>query len=313
MYKKMPEKLRYMEASREGPCRYCTHTIYPGQQIAGHYGILWGHDLCVQDAFTVSRLILSPNNKERRPEELLNRANRMYARNKVLDLPWSPDFQELKKEYSLEEHQEFMRQKIAARIGVPKEPLGEAPSGRSIVMGTRTGRWRSDGVNVNNPPKSDIQPAAQSETGSTHSPRADITPEEKQDLADSMVKSGRMNAPECDCKHFKPIFICRHKIPYSMRPSKKMLEGDGTVMNAPSIEEIAWRLKEEEYERRFQEYKKGKREMPTCPVHIHMKVVTLSVRDKSGFYSKWESDLWLVCAHEGEDKPQSTYRGYELI
>jgi len=176
------------------------------------------------------------------------------------------------------------------------------PSGRAMVMGTKTGRMSAKQPNFSNPPRKPDRNI-----------NDDVKPEEKKALADHMVRSGMMGKPKCDCTHFEPQFICRHKIPRDLRPNTRVLERDGLVLESPALEEIIQRLKEEEYERRFQKYKATQRNLPSCPQHAYLKVVTVPVPEGRHFDPMWEADLWFVCAHEGDDVPQPQYRGYELI
>ena len=66
-------QLRYMASqNKKGTlCPYCqvrTNLIEPGTQIAGHYGIAWGHVPCVEVALDMEILISSSSNYRDRPD-----------------------------------------------------------------------------------------------------------------------------------------------------------------------------------------------------------------------------------------------------
>ena len=318
------DPLRYMDSTKESECHYCTRTIKAGLPIAGHYGILWGHRLCVQTALLEGELILSPNNKERRPLSLKFLANRVYTKSGVKTWMWRPEttvkhFEELKLMVergqkipqhilsrtglpgSLHEDLEYMKRRVLEALAVPKELLEPSePSGRAKVIGTRTGRLSAKSPNWSNSPRYPDQNI-----------NDDHGKVDRQDLADGLVRHGMMDAPTSDCDAFKPIFVCRHKIPKDMRPSEAMLKGDGLVLDSPSIEEIIRRMKEEEFQRRYEKWKFTQHTLPSCPAHTHLKVVVVPVPDGRYFDSTWEADIWLVCAHKG--KEHRAYQGYELL
>ena len=292
------DPMRYMQATKESMCLYCDREIREGIPIAGHYGILWGHRLCVQTALLDGELILSPNNKERRPLRLKFLANRVYVgngrgRGKVKKWKWTMA--------TTMKHLEELKKLVFQQLAVPKEILGqmEAASGRATVIGTRTGRLSAKSPNWSNSPRYSDQRNTSHEEG-------------KQELAQGLSKHGMMEKPKSDCEVFEPIFICRHKIPRDKRPSSVMLDGDGLVLDSPSVEEIVRRMKEEEYQRRYEEWKATQRTLPSCPAHAHLKVVVVPVPEKKPHFDPmWEADIWLVCTHEG--KEHRAYRGYELL
>lgn len=73
-------QLRYMSAERNAPCVYCGEPNHPGDLIAGHFGIRWGHATCVIMAYDDKQLILSPNNKSKIPPRMREAANREWSR-----------------------------------------------------------------------------------------------------------------------------------------------------------------------------------------------------------------------------------------
>lgn len=73
------KELRTMTASSHGKCHYCKGgKLESGATIAGHYGILWGHERCVFAAWKEHELILSASSAFRRLMHLEVRTNRRY-------------------------------------------------------------------------------------------------------------------------------------------------------------------------------------------------------------------------------------------
>ena len=70
-------------------CLYCRELIHTGLYLAGNFGVVYGHALCVETAFDSKTLILDAHRPKNRPLELKLRANRLRTLGRRKSVVWS--------------------------------------------------------------------------------------------------------------------------------------------------------------------------------------------------------------------------------